>query len=108
QTRSVTEAKVIYFAPPTISGFGNSQGFEFQLQDRSGADITTFTKAGNDFITALNERPEIQYASTSFDPNFPQYQIDVNVEKTKEAGFTVSEILGTMQGYYGGVYASNF
>ncbi|WP_118194633.1 efflux RND transporter permease subunit [Albibacterium indicum] len=108
QTRSVTEAKVIFFAPPTISGFGVSQGFEFQLQDRTGADIATFTKVGNDFIAALNERPEIQYASTSFDPNFPQYQIDINVEKTKEAGFTVNEILGTMQGYYGGVYASNF
>lgn len=108
KTRSVTEAKVIYFAPPTISGFGVSQGFEFQLQDRTGADIATFTKVGNDFITALNERPEIQYASTSFDPNFPQYEIEVNVEKTKEAGFTVSEILGTMQGYYGGVYSSNF
>lgn len=108
QTRSVTEAKVIFFAPPTISGFGVSQGFEFQLQDRTGADIATFTKVGNDFIAALSERPEIQYASTSFDPNFPQYQIDINVEKTKEAGFTVNEILGTMQGYYGGVYASNF
>lgn len=108
KTRSITEAKVIYFAPPTIQGFGVSQGFEFQLQDRTGADIATFTKVGNDFIAALNERPEIQYASTSFDPNFPQYEIEVNVEKTKEAGFTVSEILGTMQGYYGGVYASNF
>ncbi|MFB5946663.1 efflux RND transporter permease subunit [Albibacterium profundi] len=108
KTRSITEAKVIYFAPPTIQGFGVSQGFEFQLQDRTGADIATFTKVGNDFIAALNERPEIQYASTSFDPNFPQYEIEVNVEKTKEAGFTVSEIMGTMQGYYGGIYASNF
>src|SRR5690606_30682373 len=108
KTRAITEAKVIYFAPPTISGFGVSQGFEFQLQDRTGADIATFTKVGNDFIAALNERPEIQYASTSFDPNFPQYEIEVNVEKTKEAGFTVNEILGTMQGYYGGIYASNF
>ena len=108
KTKQIREAKVIYFAPPTIQGFGTSQGFEFQLQDRSGSDIATFTKVGNDFLSALNERPEIQYASTSFDPNFPQYEIEVNVEKTKEAGFTVNEILGTMQGYYGGVYASNF
>src|SRR5690606_22626171 len=108
KTSSVRETKVIYFAPPTIQGFGVSQGFEFQLQDRTGSDIATFTKVGNDFLAALNERPEVQYASTSFDPNFPQYQIDVNVEKTKEAGLTVNEILGTMQGYYGGIYASNF
>src|SRR5690606_15497315 len=83
KTSSVREAKVIYFAPPTIQGFGVSQGFEFQLQDRTGSDIAAFTKVGNDFIAALNERPEIQYASTTFDPNFPQYQIDVNVEKAK-------------------------
>jgi len=108
KTNAIREAKVIYFAPPTIQGFGTSQGFEFQLQDRSGSDIANFTKVGNDFLSALNERSEIQYASTSFDPNFPQYEININVEKTKEAGFTVSEILGTMQGYYGGVYASNF
>ena len=108
KTNAIREAKVIYFAPPTIQGFGTSQGFEFQLQDRSGSDIATFTKVGNDFLAALNERPEVQYASTSFDPNFPQYEININVEKTKEAGFTVSEILGTMQGYYGGMYASNF
>src|SRR5690606_19971629 len=108
KTSSVREAKIIYFAPPTIQGFGVSQGFEFQLQDRTGSDIATFTKVGNDFLAALNERPEVQYASTTFDPNFPQYQIDVNVEKAKEAGLTVNEILGTMQGYYGGIYASNF
>jgi len=108
KTRGITEAKIIFFTPPTIQGFGVSQGFEFQLQDRSGADIATFTKVGRDFISALSERPEIQYASTSFDPNLPQYEIEVNVEKTKEAGFTVNEILGTMQGYYGGVYSSNF
>lgn len=108
KTRDIREARVIFFAPPAIQGFGISGGFEFQLQDRGGHDISTFSKVGNDFIAALNQRPEIQYASTSFDVSFPQYQIDVNVEKVKEAGFTVNDILSTMQGYYGGVYASNF
>lgn len=108
KTRGIREGNVVFFTPPSIQGFGVSGGFEFQLQDRSGQPISTFTQVGNDFIKALNARPEIQYASTSFNPNFPQYQIDVNVERAKEAGFTVSDILGTMQGYYGGVYASNF
>ncbi len=108
KTRGIREARVIFFAPPSIQGFGVSGGFEFQLQDREGRDISTFSKVGNDFIAALNQRPEIQFASTSFDVSFPQYQIDVNVEKTKEAGLTVNDILSTMQGYYGGVYASNF
>lgn len=108
KTSGIREAKVTFFAPPSIQGFGVSAGFEFQLQDRGGQDISTFSKVGNDFIAALNQRPEIQYATTSFDVSFPQYQIDVNVEKVKEAGLTVNDILSTMQGYYGGIYASNF
>lgn len=108
KTSAIRAARIIFFQPPTIRGFGTSDGFEFQLQDRSGQEINDFFQVGNDFINELNQRPEIRYASTSFDPSFPQYQIEVNLEKIKEAGFTVNEILETMQGYYGGVYASNF
>lgn len=108
KTSSIREARIIFFAPPTIRGFGSSDGFEFQLQDRSGQEINTFSQVGNDFLAELNKRPEIRYASTSFDPSFPQYEIEVNLEKVKEAGFSLNDILQTMQGYYGGVYASNF
>jgi len=108
KTAGIRDAKVIFFAPPTIQGFGTTGGFEFQLQDRSGGDITNFNKVATNFLAALNQRPEIQFASTSFNPNFPQYQINVNTAKVKEAGLSVNDILSTMQGYYGGVYASNF
>ena len=108
KTSGIREAKIIFFTPPTIQGFGISGGFEFQLQDRAGTPINEFSKVGNDFIAALSQRPEIQYAATSFDVSFPQYEIDVDVENAEKSGFSVSDILGTMQGYYGGVYASNF
>ncbi|UKT63932.1 efflux RND transporter permease subunit [Pedobacter mucosus] len=108
KTASIKEAKIIFFAPPTIQGFGTSGGFEFQLQDKTGGDIKKFNDVGNAFLAALAKRKEIQYASTSFNPNFPQYQIDVNVAKVKQAGLTVTDVLGVLQGYYGGVYASNF
>ncbi|WP_406824995.1 efflux RND transporter permease subunit [Pedobacter sp. KACC 23697] len=108
KTAGIKGAKIIFFAPPTIQGFGTSGGFEFQLQDKTGGDIKKFNEIGNGFLAALSKRPEIQYASTSFNPNFPQYQIDVNVAKVKQAGLNVSDVLGVMQGYYGGVYASNF
>ncbi len=107
-TSVIREAQVIFFSPPPISGFSISGGFGFQLQDRSGSGITQFAEVSQEFLAALNERPEIQYASTSFNPNFPQFQINVNVEKVKDAGLTVTDILNTLQGYYGGVYASNF
>ncbi|MEO6820877.1 MAG: efflux RND transporter permease subunit [Ginsengibacter sp.] len=108
KTSGIRDAKIIFFAPPTISGFGFSGGFSFELQDRSGRDISLFSKVSSDFLATLNKRPEIQYASTSFNTNFPQYQIDVNVPKAKTAGISVSDILSAVQGYYGGVYASNF
>jgi hydrophobic/amphiphilic exporter-1 (mainly G- bacteria), HAE1 family len=108
KTAGIRDARAIFFAPPTIQGFGISGGFEFQLQDRSGGDIAKFTKVSNDFLAALNQRPEVLYASTAFNPNFPQYQIHINVARVKEAGLTVNDVLGTMQGYFGGVYASNF
>lgn len=104
----IKEARVMFFAPPTIQGFGFSSGFELQLQDKSGGDITRFGKVSEGFLAALNKRPEIQFASTAFNPNFPQYQVNVDVARAKQAGLSVSDILNTLQGYYGGVYASNF
>ncbi|WP_443937577.1 efflux RND transporter permease subunit [Pedobacter sp. MW01-1-1] len=108
KTAGIKGAKIIFFAPPTIQGFGTSGGFEFQLQDKTGGDLRKFYEIGTGFLAALNKRPEIQFASTSFNPNFPQYQIDVNVAKVKQAGLSVTDVLSAMQGYYGGVYASNF
>ena len=108
KTSSIRDARVVFFAPPTLQGFGISGGFSFELQDRTGKDIASFYKVSTDFMAALGQRPEIQYATTAFNPNFPQYQVDVNVAKAKEAGLSTNDILNTLQGYYGGVYASNF
>jgi HAE1 family hydrophobic/amphiphilic exporter-1 len=79
-----------------------------QLQDRTGGDIAMFYKVSSDFLKALNQRPEIQFASTPFNPNFPQYLLNVDVAKVKAAGLKVSDVLDAMQGYFGGLYASNF
>jgi HAE1 family hydrophobic/amphiphilic exporter-1 len=105
---SVKDAKVVFFARPTLAGFGITNGFEFQLQDQKGGTIKELSEVNNNFLTALNGRPEIQYAATSFSPNYPQYRMDLNVAAIKNSGLTVTDVLGTMQGYYGGVYASNF
>jgi HAE1 family hydrophobic/amphiphilic exporter-1 len=108
KTSGIREAKIIFLTPPTIQGFGNSGGFSLQLEDRTGGDIALFYKISSDFLKALNQRPEIQFASTAFNPNFPQYLLNVDVAKIKEAGLTVNNVLDAMQGYFGGVYASNF
>jgi len=108
RTAAVKNAKVLYFARPTLVGFGFTNGFEFQLQDQKGGTIQELSEVNNAFLAALNSRPEIKYAATSFSPNYPQYRIDLNVAAIKRSGLTVTDVLGTMQGYYGGVYASNF
>jgi HAE1 family hydrophobic/amphiphilic exporter-1 len=105
---SVKDAKVLFFGRPTLVGFGFTNGFEFQLQDQKGGTIKELSEVNNKFLAALNSRPEIKYAATSFSPNYPQYLINLDVANIKNSGLTVTDVLGTMQGYYGGVYASNF
>ncbi|MDR1877709.1 MAG: efflux RND transporter permease subunit [Flavobacteriaceae bacterium] len=108
KTAHIQGGRILFFGAPTLQGFGLSDGFEFQLQDRTGGDINKFFEVSGQFLGALNQRPEILYAATSFNPNFPQYQINVNVAKVKQAGLAVTDILGTLQGYIGGLYASNY
>ncbi|MEZ0182346.1 MULTISPECIES: efflux RND transporter permease subunit [Flavobacterium] len=108
KTRGIREANIFFISPPTIQGFGQSGGFEFQLQDKGGHTTAEFFKVNTEFLEKLSKRPEIQYATTPFNPGFPQYMMDINLAKAKDAGVSINTILSTMQGYYGGLYASNF
>ena len=108
KTADFKDARIIFFAPPTITGFGMSNGFQFQLQDQSGGTVDELYEVSQDLISELSKRPEIQYANTTFDPTFPQYEVVVDVAKTKLAGLDVEGVLSVMQGYFSGVYASNF
>jgi HAE1 family hydrophobic/amphiphilic exporter-1 len=107
-TAGLKGAKIFFIAPPTLEGFGNSSGFEFQVQDRSGGDIAHFYDVNNKFLAALNQRPEIQYATSFFNINFPQFEVEVDVAKCMESNISPVAVLNTMQGYYGSIYASNF
>ena len=60
------------------------------------------------FIAELSKRPEIQSAQTTFNPNFPQYMIDIDAAACMKAGLSPSDILTTLQGYIGSQYVSNF
>lgn len=104
----IKDARVLFFAPPMIPGYSISNGFELNLQDKTGGDLDKFYDVAQNFISKLKERPEIASAQTSFNPNFPQYMIDIDAAACKKAGLTPNEILMTLQGYYGGLYSSNF
>ncbi len=108
QTAHLTDAQVLFFSPPTIQGFSASGGFEFQLQDQGGHTIPEFYQVSQAFLAALNQRPEIQYASTAFNPNFPQFEVSVDVAKAAQAGLSPASLMSVMQAYFGGQYVSNF
>ena len=104
----IKDARVLLFAPPMIPGYSVTNGFEFNLQDKTGGDLNTFYEVAQEFLGKLKERPEIATAQTSFNPTSPQYMIDIDAAKCKQAGISPNDILTTLQGYYGGIYASNF
>lgn len=108
QTASIKGAQVIAFAPPMIPGYAMSNGLSFSLEDRTGGDLNKFFNIAQTYLKELNKRPEFSRALTTYNPNYPQYMVDVDVAKAKQAGTSPAAILSVLQGYYGGMYASNF
>ena len=108
RTANIKSAKLFVFAQPTIMGYGMGSGFELYVQDRAGGDINTLQKYTTDFIAALNRRPEIQMAYTSFDTKFPQYTVEVDAARCQRAGVTTTDVLNVLSGFIGGNYSSNF
>lgn len=107
RTADIKDATIIPMAPPVITGYGTTNGFEMYLQDKNGGDVNEFFDVAQKFISELNQRPEIAMAYTSFSPKFPQYTVDVDAAKCKMAGVSPATVLSTLGGYFGGQYVSN-
>lgn len=105
---TIPDANILFFAPPSVPGFGISSGFEMTVLDRLGGDFNELDRVTREYLGQLMQRPEIQYAQTAFNTRYPQYEIELNVPKAKEAGVSINSIFGTLQGYIGGIYAANF
>nr|WKN38723.1 efflux RND transporter permease subunit [Tunicatimonas sp. TK19036] len=109
RTKYITDAKVAFFLPPTVSGFGNSSGFQMKVLDRTGSgNLPKMEQVTLDFIEALEEAPEISNAYTDFDPNFPQYMIRVDQDMAAKKGVTIDRAMKTLQTLVGGMYTSDF
>ncbi len=105
---TISDAKIVFFTPPSIPGFGAVEGFEMNLLDRASGSLKNLDNVANEFVGALAQRPEIGFASNSFSTDFPQLQMDIDIPKAMEAGVSVRNILSTLQGYIGGFYAADF
>lgn len=107
RTAGIKNAQVFAFSPPMIMGYGVSNGLEIYVQDRKGGDINTLFDHTQNFVAALNERPEIQSALTTYDTRFPQYLVEVDAAQCKRRNVSPSDVLSALSCYVGGNYASN-
>jgi HAE1 family hydrophobic/amphiphilic exporter-1 len=108
KTKSITDAQIEIFAPPTVPGFGNTSGFELRLLDKSGGSINNTDEVTKNFIKELNASPEIQNSFTSFDATFPQYLIHIDYDMAAKKGISVDNAMSTLQTMLGSFYATNF
>lgn len=108
ETKSINNATFFFMATPTLQGFGLGAGVQMELQDKMGGDVNKFFGVTTNIVDSLNKRSEIMAAMTTFDPNFPQKQIEADLPKIKAAGLTLNEVMGSMQAYIGSYYVSNF
>ena len=106
--KEIPEAQIFAFEPGMIPGYGLGSNVDLHLQDRSDGDKGIFLEQTEQFLAALNDRPEVQTAMTSYARNFPQYQVEVDAGQCKLAGVSPATVLSTMSGYLGGSYVSNF
>ena len=98
QAAQIKDAQILAFAPPMVQGYSLSNGLSIVMEDKTGGDLTKFYNITMQYLAELNKRPEIQMAMTSYNPNYPQYMIDVDVAKCKQSGISPSLVLTTLQG----------
>ena len=108
QFAQITEASIFCFEPPMITGYGMGNSIELNMQDKTGGDMTTFYQYVMQFIGALNERPEVAMAYTTYAMNFPQIAVEVDAAKCKRAGLAATDVLDALGTYCGGSYVSNY
>lgn len=107
-TASIPDAKIQFFTPPSVPGYGAADGFEMQLLDKSAGSLNELNNTANGFVGGLFQQPSIAFATSSFSTEFPQYDLNLDVPKIKASGLTVNDVLSTLQSYIGGFFVSNF
>ena len=108
QFAGIKEAQVFCFQPAMVPGYGMGNAIELNMQDKTGGEKAVFYRNVMQFLGALNQRPEIAMAYTSYAMNFPQYSIDVDAAKCKRAGISPASVLDVIGSYCGGAYVSNY
>jgi HAE1 family hydrophobic/amphiphilic exporter-1 len=105
---TIADANILFFAPASVPGYGTADGFEFKLIDKKAGSIEDLDANARAFLSKLNNRPEIMFASNSLNIGYPQYELDIDIAKANRIGVSNTQILNTMQSYFGGAYITDF
>jgi HAE1 family hydrophobic/amphiphilic exporter-1 len=109
KTKHIKDAEIQFFPPPAVPGFGNANGFEVRLLDKTGkGNLQETAQVTDKFLTELKKRPEIKEAFSSFDPSFPQYLIHIDQDIAAKKKITADLALSNLQILIGSLYATNF
>lgn len=108
QFSMIKEAQIFCFQPAMIPGYGTGNSIELYMEDKTGGDMQPFYESVQKFIVALNQRPEVAMAYSSYAMNFPQIAVDVDAAKCKRAGISPNDVLDVVGAYCGGSYVSNY
>lgn len=108
KTAHISDAKIIFFTPSSVPGYGSADGFEVQLVDRKYGDLNNLDKTAKEFAALLNKDERVGFASNSFNTEFPQLEMNIDVPKAKMSGISINDLVFTMQSYIGGFYVSDF
>jgi HAE1 family hydrophobic/amphiphilic exporter-1 len=109
RTRHIKDAEIEFFPPPAVPGYGNASGFELRVLDKTGeGNVSRMQEVVDQFIEDLQARPEIASAFTIFNAHYPQYIVDIDIDRAAQKGVTIDTALGALQTMLGSEYATNF
>jgi hydrophobe/amphiphile efflux-1 (HAE1) family protein len=105
---TVPEAFSFAFGLPPILGLSTTGGFQFMLEDRAGADVGSLARAADALVDAARKRPELGNVISTFRPDVPSYNVDMDLAKLETLNIPVSDAYNALQTFLGGLYVNDF
>ena len=105
---ALPEARFSAFTPPGINGLGQIGGFEAHLLDREGHGTAALMQVASQFVAAAARRPELAETATGLQANTPRYAVELDRDRAKALGVSISAVFDTVQATFGSLYVNDF
>ena len=94
--------------PPPILGLGQGSGYSLYIQDRAGLGYGALQNAVNTMSGAIMQTPGMHFPISTYQANVPQLDVQVDRDKAKAQGVSLTDLFGTLQTYLGSSYVNDF